>query len=70
MKILIVYYSKTGNTEKIVKEIISNLNADAEKIIDKKIAKESLDLFLEEKMRKREEQLKLEKLLKIPKNMI
>lgn len=36
MKILIIYYSKTGNTERVAKEISSNLGADIEKIIDKK----------------------------------
>lgn len=35
-KSLVVYYSKTGHTEKIAKDIASGLNADIEKIIDKK----------------------------------
>jgi flavodoxin len=34
MKILIVYYSKTGNTKKIAKEIAKNLNADLDEIKD------------------------------------
>jgi len=36
MKTLIAYYSKTGNTERVAKEIASRLSADIEKIIDKK----------------------------------
>lgn len=36
MKILVVYYSKKGNTERLAKEISSKLGADIEKIIDKK----------------------------------
>jgi flavodoxin len=36
MKILIAYYSKTGNTERVAKELASKLGADIEKIIDKK----------------------------------
>jgi flavodoxin len=36
MKILIAYYSKTGNTERVAKDLASQLGADLEKIIDKK----------------------------------
>jgi flavodoxin len=35
MKILVAYYSKTGNTERAAREIASKLGADIEKIIDK-----------------------------------
>lgn len=35
MKILIVYYSHTGNTEIIAKELAQNLNCDLEKITEK-----------------------------------
>lgn len=35
-KILIAYYSKTGNTERVAKDIATGLGADVEKIIDKK----------------------------------
>lgn len=35
-KILVVYYSKSGNTERVAKDIAIRLNADIEKIIDKK----------------------------------
>jgi flavodoxin len=35
-KVLVVYYSKTGNTERVAKDIASRLGADIEKIIDKK----------------------------------
>jgi flavodoxin len=35
-KILVVYYSRTGNTERVAKDIAARLNADSEKIIDKK----------------------------------
>lgn len=35
-KILVVYYSRTGNTEKVAKDIAKVLNADVEKLIDKK----------------------------------
>jgi flavodoxin len=36
MKTLVVYYSKTGNTERAAKEIASQLGSDVEKIVDKK----------------------------------
>lgn len=35
-KILVVYYSKTGNTERVGQDIASRLGADSEKIIDLK----------------------------------
>ena len=35
-KILVVYYSRTGNTEKVAKEIAKATGADIEKLIDKK----------------------------------
>jgi len=33
-KILVVYYSRTGNTERVAKDLASRLGADSEKIID------------------------------------
>ena len=36
MKILIAYYSKTGNTERVAKDLASQLGADLEKVIDRK----------------------------------
>jgi flavodoxin len=36
MKTLIVYYSKTGNTEKVAEELTKVLGAEIEEIIDKK----------------------------------
>lgn len=39
MKTLVAYYSKTGNTERLAKEIASKLGADIEKIADKKSRK-------------------------------
>jgi len=35
-KILVVYYSKTGNTERVAKDVASALGADLEKVIDRK----------------------------------
>ncbi len=35
-KILVAYYSKTGNTERVANDIAGRLGADTEKIIDKK----------------------------------
>jgi flavodoxin len=35
-KVLVVYYSKTGNTERVAKQVASALHADIEKLIDKK----------------------------------
>lgn len=35
-KILVVYYSRTGNTKKIAQMIAQELNADTDEIIDKK----------------------------------
>jgi flavodoxin len=34
MKILVVFYSRTGNTEKVGKEIAKNLKSDRDKIVD------------------------------------
>lgn len=39
-KVLVVYYSRTGNTERAVLELAEQLNADIEKIIDCKNRKE------------------------------
>jgi flavodoxin len=36
MKILIAYYSKTGNTQRVALDLSTKLGADIEKIIDKK----------------------------------
>jgi flavodoxin len=36
MKILVVYYSRTGNTRKVAEEIQNNLDCDIEEIIDTK----------------------------------
>ena len=35
-KILVVYYSRTGTTQKIAKEISGRLGADMEEVVDKK----------------------------------
>ena len=35
-KVLVVYYSKTGNTERVAKDVASALHADIEKLVDKK----------------------------------
>ncbi len=35
-KILVVYYSKTGNTERAAKDVAAALGADIERIVDKK----------------------------------
>jgi flavodoxin len=35
-KVLVVYYSKSGNTERAAKDIAARLNGDLEKITDKK----------------------------------
>jgi len=35
-KILVVYYSRSGNTERVAKDIAARLNADIEKITDNK----------------------------------
>jgi flavodoxin len=35
-KVLVVYYSRTGNTKKVAEDIAGALNADIEQIIDKK----------------------------------
>ncbi len=38
-KILIVYYSRTGNTKRVALDLASKLNADIEEIVDKKSRK-------------------------------
>jgi len=38
-KVLVVYYSRAGTTEKIAKEIAGRLSEDIEEIVDKKIMK-------------------------------
>jgi len=35
-KVLVVYYSKTGNTGRVARDVASALHADIEKVIDKK----------------------------------
>ncbi|TAL32727.1 MAG: hypothetical protein EPN93_15590 [Spirochaetes bacterium] len=35
-QILVVYYSKTGNTERVARDIAGSLGADIEKLLDKK----------------------------------
>jgi len=35
-KVLVVYYSKTGNTERVAKDVASALHADIEKLVDTK----------------------------------
>jgi flavodoxin len=35
-KVLVVYYSKTGNTERVAKDVASALHADIEKLVDRK----------------------------------
>ena len=41
MKILVIYYSKTGNTKYVAQKIAEQLNAELSEITDKKIAKEN-----------------------------
>lgn len=45
MKVLVVYYSKTGNTKMISNEISERLNADVEEIVDIKDRKGYLNLL-------------------------
>jgi flavodoxin len=35
-KVLVVYYSRTGNTKKVAEDIARQLNADIERLVDKK----------------------------------
>ena len=42
IKVLVVYYSRTGNTGLVAETIVEDLNADIEKIEDKKIGQASL----------------------------
>lgn len=46
MKALVVYYSRTGNTEKVGKALAKGLGADTEEIIDKKNRKTPLIGFI------------------------
>jgi len=39
LKVLITYYSRTGNTERVVNDVAKLLNADTEKLVDKKSRK-------------------------------
>jgi flavodoxin len=36
MKVLVVYYSRSGNTKFVAEEVASNLNSDIKELIDKK----------------------------------
>lgn len=45
MKVLVVYYSKTGNTKMISNEISKRLNADVEEVVDVKDRKGYLNLL-------------------------
>jgi flavodoxin len=45
-KILVAYYSKTGTTERVAKDIAAKLNADVEKIVDKKSRSGILGWFI------------------------
>ena len=36
MKILVIYYSRSGNTKFVAEEIANNLNADIKELVDKK----------------------------------
>ena len=42
MRALIVFYSRTGNTKKVAKEITNLIKADSEEIFDTKKEKELL----------------------------
>ncbi|MFO7990683.1 MAG: flavodoxin [Thermoplasmata archaeon] len=46
MKTLVVYYSRTGNTEKVGRALAKHLEADTERIIDKKNRKTPLIGFI------------------------
>jgi flavodoxin len=46
MKILVAYYSKTGNTKRAAEDIAAGLGADVEEIIDKKNRAGILNWFL------------------------
>jgi flavodoxin len=46
MKILVVYYSKTGNTKRLASDIATGLGADLEEIIDKKDRKGAINWIL------------------------
>lgn len=58
-KVLVVYYSKTGNTERVAKDVASALHADIEKVIDKKKRKGFFAFFVSgrDAMKKRKTEL-------------
>ena len=45
MKILVVYYSRSGNTKKLAEDIAKNLKADTEEIVDLRPRKGVLGFF-------------------------
>ncbi|HCT85037.1 MAG: hypothetical protein DKM50_10865 [Candidatus Margulisiibacteriota bacterium] len=67
-KVLVVYYSKTGNTERVAKDIASRLHADIEKITDKKNRSGFLNYFFAAKDASKKSLTELGELQKNPVN--
>ena len=45
MNILVIYYSRTGNTKFVAEEIAVNLNADIKELIDLDLLKNEKDTY-------------------------
>lgn len=67
-KILVAYYSKTGNTERVAKDIALRLGADLEKIIDKKNRKGLLGYIFGGRDATKKRLTKIEDIQKDPQN--
>jgi flavodoxin len=67
-KILVVYYSKTGHTERVAKDIASGLGADTEKLIDKKDRSGFLGYIMGGRDAAKKRTTEIEKPLKNPKD--
>jgi len=66
MKILLVFYSRTGNTRKIAQEIAKSINADIEELIDLENRKGPLGLLKSGRDAMKKRKTRLQRTIKDP----